>query len=99
MCAGGPPKPTQPMRPHSASTTPSGARGCGSSASGLEELDRVPRWVVDDDLLAARALDHLVAEAHVGGAEAFDLGVDVVDDQVDAVPASRLGLAPVGHRP
>ena len=33
------------------------------------------------------------------GSQPFDFGVDVVDDEVDAVPAARLGFAAVGHRP
>ena len=31
-----------------------------------------------------------------GGAQPLDLGRDVVDDEVDAVPAARLGLRPSG---
>ena len=46
-----------------------------------------------------RAGDDLVAEAHPFGAQPGDLRLDVVDDEVDAVPAARPGLAPVGHRP
>ena len=34
-----------------------------------------------------------------GGAKPLGLGRDVVDDQVDAVPAPGAGLPPVGHRP
>jgi hypothetical protein len=64
----------------------------------LEELDRVARGVVEQDLPAARAADDLVSELDVGGTEPFDLGVDVVHDKVDAVPAARFGFPSVGHR-
>src|SRR5262245_54681249 len=69
------------------------------SARRLEELDRVPGRVVDEYLLAAGAGDDIVAEAETRCAEPLHLGLDVVDDEVDAVPATRLGLPPVGHRP
>jgi hypothetical protein len=64
-----------------------------SLVGGLEELDRVPGRVVDEDLLPAGPGDDVVAEPEACGAEALDLGVDVVDDEVDAVPAARSGLA------
>src|SRR2546428_2187819 len=67
--------------------------------SGLEELDRVSGRVVEQDLRAAGSLDDIVAEAEPGGAQPGDLGLDVVDDQVDAVPAAGAGPAAVGHRP
>src|SRR4051812_4717479 len=87
MCAGGPPKPIQPMRPHSRATTRSGT---GSATRGLgpgrlKELDRVAGRILEQDLLAARSGHDVVAERHARGAQAFDLGSDVVDDEVDAV--------------
>ena len=43
--------------------------------------------------------DDVVAEPHAGGPEPLDLAVDVVDDEVDPVPASRSRGAAVGHGP
>src|SRR5215208_491304 len=68
-------------------------------AGGLEELDRVAGRILEQNLLAARTGDDVVAERQPGGAEPFDLGRDVLDDEVDAVPASRLRGAPIRHRP
>jgi hypothetical protein len=64
----------------------------------LEELDRVAGGVVEQDLLAARAGDHVVAEAQSGGPQPFDLSGKIVDDQVNAVPTAGVGGAAVGHR-
>ena len=50
----------------------------------------MPDGIVEQDLLAARAADDVVAKRQPGGAQPLDLGGDVVDDQVDAVPAARL---------
>src|SRR5688572_10170455 len=53
---------------------------------GLEDLDRVARGVVHQDLAAAGPADDVVAERQPGGAQPLDLGRDVIDDEVDAVP-------------
>src|SRR5262249_52756500 len=66
---------------------------------GLEELDRVPRRGVEDDLLAAGAGDDLVAEAETGVTQPVHLGGDVVHDELDAVPAPGLGATAIGHGP
>lgn len=65
----------------------------------LEELDRIPGWIVDEDLLAAGSGDNLVAERQPRGTEPFYLGGNVVDEQVDAVPPARFRLTSVRHRP
>jgi len=56
-----------------------GRRRVSRAPRGLDELDRVAGWVVDQDLLAARAGDDLVPEAKPRCPEA--LGLDVVDDE------------------
>ena len=56
-----------------------------------------PDGILEEDLRAAGAGDDLVAEPHAGGLEAGDLAVEVVDDEVDPVPAARAGLRTVGH--
>jgi hypothetical protein len=63
----------------------------GTAVRRLEDLDRVAGGVVDEDLSTARAADDIVAEAEAGGAEALDLGVDVVDDEVDVSRRWRAG--------
>src|SRR4051794_37866664 len=69
------------------------------SACGLEELDRVAGGVFEQDLLAARPADDVVAERHAGRAQPLDLRGDVVDDEVDAVPTARLRRLAIRHRP
>src|SRR5215218_8343019 len=70
-----------------------------SGSGGLEELDRVAGGIVEQDLLPAWAGDDVVAERQPRGAEPFDFAGEVLDDQMDAVPAAGLWCAPVGHRP
>src|SRR3954452_2973731 len=69
-----------------------------SGAGGLEELDRVAGGVLEQDLPAARPADDVVAEGQARGSEPVALGRDVLDDEVDAVPAAGLRGAAVGHR-
>ena len=63
-------------------------------AGGLEDLDRVAGGIVEQDLLASRPGNDVVAEAvHSFGSQALDLGLDVVND----VRAGRLGApGPLG---
>src|SRR5262245_15479813 len=70
-----------------------------STQRGLEELDDVAGGVLEQDLLAAGSLQDVVAEPGARVAQARDFGVDVVDDQVDAVPAAGARLGAVRHRP
>src|SRR5918995_3733757 len=67
-------------------------------SGGLEQLDRVAGWVVEQDLLSAPAADDLVAKARPRTAQGLDFGGQVLDLELNAVPAARLGPAPVGHR-
>src|SRR4051812_18812756 len=70
-----------------------------SGGRWLEKLDRVAGGIVDQYLLAARSADDVVAEAQAGGAQPLHLASDVLDDEMDPVPAPRRGCAAVGHRP
>jgi hypothetical protein len=63
----------------------------------LEELDRVARWVVEQDLLTAWTFDNVVAERQPGGPKTGDLGCDVGDNEVDAIPTARSWHATIGH--
>src|SRR5262245_3134029 len=84
------------MMLESIGSTPLGRwRGGGE----LEELDEVAGGVQEQDLLAAGSLDDVVAEPCTGVAEAGDFGIDVVDDEVDAVPAAGARLDAIRHRP
>jgi hypothetical protein len=64
---------------------------------GLEQFDEVAGRVGEQDLAPAGAGDHIVAEGQSGGAQPADLGVEVVDDEVDAVPSAGYGLSAVGE--
>src|SRR5262245_44533893 len=84
------------MMLESIGSTPLGRwRGGGE----LEELDDVAGGVQEQDLPAAGSLDDVVAEPCTGVAEAGHLGIDVVDDQMDAVPAAGSWLGAIRHRP
>src|SRR6266404_9707726 len=63
----------------------------------LEQLDRIPRRIVEHDLRAAGAGHDFAAEADARRAEPLDLACDVVHEQVNAVPASRCWPASVWH--
>src|SRR5258708_5551091 len=65
----------------------------------LEELDDVAGGVLEEDLLAARSREEVVAERSTGAPKSRDLGIDVVDDQVDAIPAARSRLGAIRHGP
>jgi hypothetical protein len=66
---------------------------------GAEQLNRVARWILEQDLLAPRTGDDVVSERHAFGAQTLDLGLDVVHHELDTVPAPRARLLPVRHRP
>ena len=61
------------------------------SAIGLEQLDRVAGWIFDQNLLPAIALHNLIAEADAGTLELRDRRREILDLQLDAVPAARRG--------
>src|SRR5205807_7931908 len=52
----------------------------------------------DEDLLAANAGHDLVAKVGSRLAQRLDGGGEIVDFNREAVPASRLGSGPIGHR-
>src|SRR5437763_76209 len=58
-----------------------------SLVGGLEQLDRVAGGVLEQDLLPAGTGHDVVAEVHARVAESLDLGSDVIDNEVDAVPS------------
>src|SRR6266540_318235 len=86
------------------SERPSGPRrsrsrgGWTRSSAWLKELDGIAGWIVEQDLRAPGSFHDVVAEPEPGGPEPVDLGGEVVDYEVDPVPAAGSGLAAVGHR-
>src|SRR6185437_16086079 len=76
------------------------ARSAPSTDGGrLKELDDVARRIQEQNLLAAGPGDDVVAERRARRAQAGDFGVEVVDDQVNAVPAAGSRPGAVRHRP
>src|SRR6476620_8955995 len=73
----------------------SGSRGGGR----LEQLDEVARGIDGEDLRPGRTAHDLVAEPNSLVGEAGDLAVEVVDDEVDAVPTAGARPFTIGHRP
>ena len=69
------------------------------TAAGWNSSTRFPDGSTGEDLRAAGTGHDLVAERHALRGEAGDLAVEVVDDEVDAVPTSRARSLAVGHRP
>src|SRR5262249_46243798 len=57
---------------------------------GLEQLDEISRWVFQQDLLAACALNHVAAKATACRFELGDRSVQLPDEEVDSVPTSGL---------
>jgi phosphoserine phosphatase len=68
-------------------------------SSRFEELDGIPICVLDLDLATARACFHLVAKANPGLLQFSDETRKIRDLQHHPVPAARLLLLPIRHRP
>src|SRR5438034_9197349 len=68
-----------------------------STSSWLEQLDRVARRVLEQDLFATWSSDDVIAEGHAGGAQSGDLGADVFDEQVNAIPPTGARLPAIRH--
>ena len=64
----------------------------------LEQLDRVAARVLDQDLLAADALDDVVAKARPVLAQVGDDRLEVGDLELKAVPPAGRRQRAVGHR-
>src|SRR5207245_4452260 len=65
----------------------------------LEELDRIAGRLVEHDLGATRPGADVTAEAQAGRPEPAHLCGEILDHELDAVPASRDGLPAVGQAP
>src|SRR6266542_6894433 len=72
---------------------------CGAGLlGGLEQFDQVAGRVGEQDLAPAGAGDCVAAERHPGAAKPVDLGVQTIDDEVDAVATGggRVGRGRAG---
>src|SRR3954467_4943663 len=69
-----------------------GLRGRGGPMGRLEQLDQIAVGVGEQKLPPTRAGEQVAAEGQVFIAEPGDLGVEVVDDEVDAVTAGGGGI-------
>jgi hypothetical protein len=67
-------------------------RRCVGLVGGLEQFDDVAGGVSEQDLAPAGAGDRVAAKGHASAGEPGDLGIQVVDDEVDAVAASGGGV-------
>src|SRR5436190_14279258 len=63
----------------------------------LEELHRVTGGVLEQDLIAADAVQDLAAEGGPGRLEPLDLAGEVRDLELEAVPTTGLGPAAIGQ--
>src|SRR5262249_30821278 len=68
-----------------------------AASSGLVQLDRVPVGIFDQNLAAAGAALHLIAERYGGPRERVDLGTEVIHVEHDPVPTTWLLPATVRH--
>jgi catechol 2,3-dioxygenase len=68
------------------------------SVCGLEQFDWVAGWIVEHNLCAAGAGDDVTAELDACCSQSVDFAADVIDDQMDAVPATGDRLASIGER-
>jgi hypothetical protein len=57
-----------------------------------------PLWVMEKDLRPARSRRDVVAEMDAGGAGPIDFCHEILDNQVDTVPATWSWLPTIGHR-
>jgi transposase len=63
----------------------------------FNELDRIPGWVFEQDLLSAYSDHDVVAEIGAVVAQCLDRGVEIVDVELEPIPASRRLSLPARH--
>ena len=64
----------------------------------LEQLDRIPGWIIQKNLRSAWSFQNLAPKMQVRSAKPVDLVWQIVDVDDDAIPAARLRVSPVRHR-
>ncbi len=90
-----PPRAGRPASPGRAAVSPRrpGKVGARLRPLRLEEFDGVAGWILDEDLAAARPLDDLTTEARPLSGETLNGRVEIGNDNLESIPASRLGNA------
>jgi FGGY family of carbohydrate kinases, N-terminal domain len=66
------------------------SRRARSGAPRLEELDGVPRWILDEDLTPARSLDDLTTKRHALSSQPLNGRIEIASDDLEPIPPSRL---------
>src|SRR5437763_11870921 len=79
--------------------TPGRPRALPGPLCRLERLPRVPRRILDEDLPSPGPGHDLVSEREAGSLHRLDLGIQVLDNEHQAIPPSRLRLTTVRHGP
>src|SRR5918996_1746811 len=73
--------------------------GARSLVGGLEQFDEVAGRVGEQNLPAARPGHHVAVKVQTSRAEPVDLGIQVVDNQVDTVAAGSVRVVRCSTRP
>jgi hypothetical protein len=66
------------------------------SSGGGEQFDEVAGGVGEQNLASAGAGDDVAAEGQSGAAQALDLGIEIVNGEMDAVAAGSCGVRRCG---
>src|SRR3712207_5811757 len=74
------------------------ARSLVVPARGLEHLDRIAKWVLEQDLPNSNAAGLVIAEVDTRAAQGLDRRVKVGDLDQDAIPAPGCGKGAIGQR-
>src|SRR5262249_18523471 len=67
---------------------------CGG---GLKQLDAVGGWVLAQHLLAAWSFDDIVSKRSARAAKTRDFSLDIINDEVNTVPATGSRLRAIRH--
>jgi hypothetical protein len=70
-----------------------------SAAGRLEELNHITGRVLEQDLQPSRSGHDVVAKPQARCPKTGYLGSEIVDDQLEAVPAAGVRSPAIGHRP
>ena len=67
-------------------------------AGRLEKLNEISRRVLDQNLRSTGSGDNVIAELHALGAQSRNLGREILDNEMNTVPAPGPGAFAIGHR-
>jgi hypothetical protein len=74
-------------------------KGYLSVSPWLEYLDRIPVWVLDENLSASWTAQWIVSKCNALLPQGGDLRIEIVYGQDQAIPSARFGTSAVRHRP